>query len=144
MAADRRVVRVSTAFFDRLDGQLEADRGSAGEPSATDFLVIDLPPIVDRFATDFEALPEVVKGVAAARVLVATDGSFGPSPCMGSSLPTIPSISSASNSTSRHTAGSNVGRVVREEGRSGGERIRTADFHVANVRRRIRATSAFL
>jgi hypothetical protein len=72
MAVDRRVVRVSTAFFDQLDAQLAADRGSAGEPSATDFLVIDLPPIVHRFATDFETLPEVVKGVPAARVLVAT------------------------------------------------------------------------
>ncbi|MEA2973268.1 MAG: hypothetical protein QOG82_1726 [Actinomycetota bacterium] len=72
MAVDRRVVRVSPAFFDQLDAQLDSDRGSAGEPSATDFLVIDLPPIVDRFATDFEALPEVVPGVPAARVLVAT------------------------------------------------------------------------
>ncbi len=27
---------------------------------------------MERFATDFEALPEVVKGVPAARVLVAT------------------------------------------------------------------------
>jgi hypothetical protein len=71
MAADRRVVRVSTVFFDQLDSQLGTDRGNAGEPSATDFLVLDLPVIVERFATDFEALPEVVEGVPAVRVLVA-------------------------------------------------------------------------
>lgn len=72
MAADRRVVRVSTAFFDQLDRQLGTNRGNEGEPSATDFLVIDLPVIVERFATDFERLPETVEGVTAARVLVAT------------------------------------------------------------------------
>jgi hypothetical protein len=72
MAADRRVVRVSPAFFDQLDEQLGADRGDASQPSATDFLVIDLPPFVERFATDFEGLPEIVEGVPTARVLVAT------------------------------------------------------------------------
>ena len=71
MGADRRVVRVSTALFDQLDRQLGSGRGNTGEPSATDFLVIDLPVIVERFATDFEALPEAVEGVPAARVMVA-------------------------------------------------------------------------
>jgi hypothetical protein len=68
MAADRRVVRVAPAFFEELDRQLGADRGEHGEP----FLVIDLPAFVDRFATGFEALPEIVEGVPVARVLVAT------------------------------------------------------------------------
>ncbi|MDZ7676189.1 MAG: hypothetical protein U5K30_14120 [Acidimicrobiales bacterium] len=72
MATDRRVVRVAQDFFDRLDEQLGPDRGDAGEPSVTDFLVIDLPAIVDRFATDFDGLPEVVEGVPSVRVLVAT------------------------------------------------------------------------
>lgn len=72
MAADRRVVRVSPAFFEQLDEQLRSVRGDAGQPSATDFLVIDLPAIVERFATDFEGLPEFVEGVGVARVLVAT------------------------------------------------------------------------
>lgn len=72
MAADRRVVRVSPAFFEQLDEQLGSVRGDAGEPSATDFLVIDLPAIVERFATDFEGLPEFMEGVGVARVLVAT------------------------------------------------------------------------
>ena len=39
MAADRRVVRVSQAFFDQLDEQLPPERGPEGEPSATDFVV---------------------------------------------------------------------------------------------------------
>ena len=72
MAADRRVVRVSPAFFVQLDERLESARGEAGQPSATDFLVIDLPAIVERFATDFEGLPEFMEGVGVARVLVAT------------------------------------------------------------------------
>jgi len=72
MAAERRVVRVSPAFFDELDDELGGDRGDEGQPSATDFLVIDLPAIVERFATDFEGLPEFVEGISVARVLVAT------------------------------------------------------------------------
>lgn len=72
MATDRRVVRVSQAFFEQLDEQLGSDRGRHGEPSVTDFLVLDLPAIVDRFATDFDALPAAVRGVPSIRVLVAT------------------------------------------------------------------------
>ena len=68
MEADRRVVRVADAFFEQLD----ADRGPGGEPSATDFLVLDLPVIVEHFATDFEDLPEIIDGVPQARMLIAT------------------------------------------------------------------------
>jgi len=57
MAADRRVVRVAPALFEELDTQPGSDRGGGGEPSATDFLVIDLPEFVERFATG-------VRGVA--------------------------------------------------------------------------------
>ena len=59
----RRVVRVSPDFFDQLDGQLGAERGPAGEPSATDFVVADLPTIVERFAVHFDALPEALASV---------------------------------------------------------------------------------
>ncbi len=72
MATERRTVRVTPGFFDRLDEQLGPDRGTAGEPSATDFVVIDLPTIVDQFATAFDELPEAVDGVPAARVLIGT------------------------------------------------------------------------
>lgn len=54
---ERRTVRVDQAFFDDLDHQLGGDRGPNGEPSSTDFIVIDLPTIVDEFAENFDALP---------------------------------------------------------------------------------------
>lgn len=63
---DRRVVRVSADFFDQLDRQFRPDRGPAN------LIVVDLPAIVERFATAFEALPEAVEGVPDARVVVGT------------------------------------------------------------------------
>jgi hypothetical protein len=33
--------------------------------------VLELPPVIERFATDFEDLPELVEGVPPGRVLVA-------------------------------------------------------------------------
>jgi hypothetical protein len=71
MGVDRRVVRVSAAFFDQLDELLGSERGSVGEPSATDFVVIELPAVVERFATDFESLPEMIEGTPAGRMLIA-------------------------------------------------------------------------
>lgn len=68
MAAERRVVRVAPAFFDQLDEQLPAERGPRGEASAADFVVIELPAVVERFASDFDGLPELIEG---ARVLIA-------------------------------------------------------------------------
>lgn len=68
----RRVVRVSTEAFEQLDRQLGVERGSAGEPSATDFIVVDLPTIVERFATRFDELPEPVEGVASLRAVIGT------------------------------------------------------------------------
>lgn len=56
---NRRRARVDQAFFEDLDRQLGSDRGPNGEPSSTDFIVIDLPPIVDEFAENFDALPMV-------------------------------------------------------------------------------------
>ena len=68
----RRVVRVTDAFFEQVDDALGLDRGPNGEPSATDFIVLELPSIVERFATDFEGLPEIVEGVAAGRMLITS------------------------------------------------------------------------
>jgi hypothetical protein len=68
----RREVRVSEEFFRQLDSQLGPTRGSAGEPSSTDYLIIELPAIVERFATDFDSLAEFVDGVHAARMLITT------------------------------------------------------------------------
>ena len=68
----RRLVRVSGDFFDQLDRQLPAERGPNGEPSASDFVGIDLPVVIERFASGFDELPEAVPGVSTARVIVGT------------------------------------------------------------------------
>jgi len=47
---ERREVRVAESLFDELDLQLGSERGPNGEPSATDFLVVDLPTVVEAFA----------------------------------------------------------------------------------------------
>ena len=44
---DRRPVKVDDRFLELLDQQLGEHRGPNGEPSATDFLLVDLPPIAD-------------------------------------------------------------------------------------------------
>ena len=59
----RRVVRVTDAFFEQLDLHFGSERGDQGEPSATDFIVLELPAIVERFAVSFDELPEIVEGV---------------------------------------------------------------------------------
>jgi hypothetical protein len=68
----RRVVRASTAFLEQLDTQLGAERGPHGQPSATDFLVVEVPAIVEAFATRFDGLPEAVEGVPEARMVIGT------------------------------------------------------------------------
>lgn len=67
----RRRVRVDPGFFDELDEQLGSDRGPDGEPSSTDFLVLDLPTIVERFAEDFDSLALAYPGRPDYRVLIA-------------------------------------------------------------------------
>lgn len=54
---ERRTVRIDPLFFDRLDQQLAAHRGPNGEPSAGDFLLVELPLIAEAFATTFERMP---------------------------------------------------------------------------------------
>ena len=69
---DRRQVRVSDSFFEQLDELFGSERGDHGEPSATDFLVVELPTVIERFARDFNGLPMVIDGVSNARVLLVT------------------------------------------------------------------------
>lgn len=52
----RRTVRVDQQFFTELDLQLAETRGPNGEPSASDFLLIDLPTIADAFGERFDEL----------------------------------------------------------------------------------------
>jgi len=57
-------------IFDDLDRQLGSDRGPNGEPSSTDFIVIDLPTVVDEFAESFDTLPIAYPDRPDYRVLV--------------------------------------------------------------------------
>lgn len=66
----RREVRVTSSFFAELDQQLGPDRGADGKPSATDFVVLDLPTIVEEFASNFDDLPESAAGIPSARMLI--------------------------------------------------------------------------
>jgi hypothetical protein len=52
----RRTVRVDQQFFTELDAQLGETRGPNGEPSASDFLLIELPTIADTFGERFDEL----------------------------------------------------------------------------------------
>lgn len=69
---ERRPVRVDPQFFAELDAQLGETRGANGEPSSSDFLLIDLPSIADAFATSFDDLPAMYEGRKDYRYLVAT------------------------------------------------------------------------
>jgi hypothetical protein len=67
----RRVVRATQSFFQDLDRQLKPERGAKGQPSANDFLVIDLLRVVDTFSVGFDALPQPIKGRPDYRVLTS-------------------------------------------------------------------------
>jgi hypothetical protein len=68
----RRQVRVTQSFFDRLDELLPEERGSSGAPSTADFLLHEIPTIIDRLAEDFETATLDVASVPAVRVLVTS------------------------------------------------------------------------
>jgi hypothetical protein len=48
-----RQVRFTDSFFDRPDVLIPAERSSDGSPSATDFLLIDVPRLRDMLAEDY-------------------------------------------------------------------------------------------
>lgn len=66
----RREVRVADSFFAELENQLPSERGPNAEPSVTDFVVLDLPVIVERFATEFDDLREAIAGVSSIRMII--------------------------------------------------------------------------
>ena len=72
LLTDRRVVRVDPQFFAELDAQLGEERGPHGRASSSDFLLIDLPPIAEEFAENFEALPTMYVDRTDYRYLVST------------------------------------------------------------------------
>lgn len=68
----RREVRVTDSFFAELDNQFGPERGPAGEPSATDFIVVDLPGIVEQFASAFGELPEATEAIPSMRIFIGS------------------------------------------------------------------------
>jgi hypothetical protein len=50
----RRQVRVAPSFFERLDELLPEERTASGVPSTTDFLLHEIPTIIDFLADDYE------------------------------------------------------------------------------------------
>ena len=68
----RRTVRVDQQFFSDLDAQLQDTRGPNGEPSSSDFLLLDLPTIAEVFAESFDDLPAMFDGRTDYRYLVTT------------------------------------------------------------------------
>lgn len=71
MTSDRRAVRISSSFFDDLNAQLPHERGPNGEPSVHDFQVYELLRVVDRIATEWDDLAELIAGRADYRILTA-------------------------------------------------------------------------
>lgn len=67
-----REVRVTEQFFSRLDELLPAERPGDGRPSATDFLLYDLPNVIESLADGYDrvTMPSGYDGHT--RVLVAT------------------------------------------------------------------------
>ncbi len=72
MSFERLEVRATLDFFEDLDRQLGNERGPNGEPSTNDFQVFELLEIVERFATGFADLPELIPGRSDYRVLIST------------------------------------------------------------------------
>ena len=68
----RPSVHVDPRFFVELDAQLGESRGPNGEPSASDFLLVDLPTLSEVFSERFEELPALYPNRDDYRYLVAT------------------------------------------------------------------------
>ena len=66
---ERRPVVALPQFFDRLDELLPTERSASGRPSSTDFLLHELPAIIDALAENYEASTMPVPGIED-RVLV--------------------------------------------------------------------------
>ena len=72
MSSERREVSATLEFFQDLDRQLRDERGPSGEPSTNDFQTFELLEIVERFATGFDDLAELIPGRRDYRVLIST------------------------------------------------------------------------
>jgi hypothetical protein len=72
VSGERREVRATLEFSQDLDRQLRGERGPSGEPSTNDFQTFELLEIVERFATGFDNLPELIPGRRDYRILIST------------------------------------------------------------------------
>jgi hypothetical protein len=68
--SERRQVRVAQSFFDRLDELLPPERGPRGQPSTVDFLLHEMPTIIDGLAQDYEAVTTALTALSEVRVLI--------------------------------------------------------------------------
>ena len=69
---ERRRVRVAQAFFDRLDELLADERDVDGAPSSADFLLHDMPAVIDRLAESYESSTVPIAGGSEIRVLITS------------------------------------------------------------------------
>ena len=70
--SERPRVRITRQFFERLDELLPRERTPEGGPSATDFLLHEMPPIIEKLAADFEGTTTPLPNGSTMRALVAT------------------------------------------------------------------------
>jgi len=71
----RREVRVGNQFFDDVDATFRLNRGPCGEPSADDFIRLDLFGIQEEVAERFDDL-EAEPGAPGVRVMILTGLMF--------------------------------------------------------------------
>lgn len=81
---NRRAVRVDPQFFTELDAHLGETRGPNGEPSASDFLLIELPTIADAFGERFDELhrlypSETTTGISSLAAVLSMQSSLSDS-----------------------------------------------------------------
>lgn len=70
--SERRQVRVTEHFFERLDDLLPDSRGADGAPSATDFILHEMPRLIDRLAEDYEGSTLRLDEIPQIRMLITT------------------------------------------------------------------------
>jgi hypothetical protein len=97
--SQRLLVRVALSFFDRLDELLRPERTAEGTPSTTDFLLHEIPPIIDRLAQDYETATAAVPSLTASACSWPQVSLCRTFPCTRPWPPTARSSSSTSTST---------------------------------------------
>jgi Flp pilus assembly protein TadB len=68
--SQRRLVRIADQFFERLDMLFPSERSGDGLPSATDFLLHEMPPIIEKLATEFDTTTIPISDESDVRVLL--------------------------------------------------------------------------